>query len=122
MRIVPSPCLVLDDAEAGLGDRPLALRHVEVLDPFDRVRLDGSADALADDVEEIHEDPGAEELVDLLFARVMTLHEPFDGARLVAAVVVDVHGRVGRVASHCEIDECSKASRSPSRSWPQMGR
>ena len=60
---------------------------------------------MPDDVEEVHEDPGAKELVDLLFTGVVTLHEPFDGARFVAAVVVDMHRGVGSVALDDKIDE-----------------
>ncbi len=84
---------------------PSRIGHVEVLDAFDRIRLDRGTDALAHDVQQIHEDLIPQQLIHLLLTGVVALHEALDGARLVAAVVVDVHRRVGRVALDDEVDE-----------------
>jgi hypothetical protein len=96
---VLQPLLVLDEGEAGAGLRALALRHVELLDLLERVRLLRDPHALADDPEEVHEDAAAQQLVHLVLARGVAAHQPLDGPGLVGGVVVDVHpGWVSRRA------------------------
>ena len=58
-----------------------------------------------DVVVEVDEDVAAEQDVDLVLARRVALHQPLEGARLVAAVVVDVHPRVALAALQHEVDE-----------------
>ena len=99
------PRLERDDAEPGVGHRPFAGRHVELLDLLERVRLDRRTDALANDVEQVDEDIAAEEPVDFVDAGPVSLHQPLDGPRLVAAVVVDMHLRVPVETIHEEPDE-----------------
>src|SRR3990170_1940574 len=102
---IARPGLVLDDAEARLGDRALALGHVELLDALDRVRLDRGPDPLPHDLVEVHEHLAAQDPVDFVLTGRVALHEPLDGARLVAGVVVDVHRRVTLEALDDEVDE-----------------
>ena len=73
--------------------------------------------------QQIDEDPVSEELVDLFFARGVTLHEPFHGARLVAAVVEDMHARIVAAPLDDEVDEALERNplAGPGR-VPQMGR
>ena len=102
---VMQPVLVLHDAEAGPRHAALAVEAEEVLDLLERVRLDRGPDALADDPVEVHEDAAAEQPVDLVLPRRVALHQAFDGAGLVAAVVVDVHRGVPVEAVDDVVDE-----------------
>ncbi len=83
----------------------LRLKPAEMLECFERVFFDAGAEGLFEDGVEIDEEAGAEHAVDFFFARGVEAHEAFEGAGLVAAEVVDVHGGKFFAARHDEIDE-----------------
>src|SRR4029079_13009009 len=102
---IAQPRLVRDDRESCLGQGPRSSRQVELLDPLDRVRLDGRANALMDDVVEVDQDAATEQSVYLVDPGAMTLYQAFDRSGLVPRVVVDVHPRVSVQTMHDEVDE-----------------
>jgi hypothetical protein len=82
-----------------------AFEAAEMLEFLQRVFFDAGAESLFKDGVEIDEEAGAEHAVDFFFARGVEAHEAFEGAGLVAAEVVDVHGGKFFAARHDEIDE-----------------
>ena len=68
----------------------VARRHVQRLELLDRVRLDADAHTLPHDLEEVDENPAAEQVVDLVLPRAVLAHQPPERGALVGGVVVDV--------------------------------
>ena len=98
------PLLVHEDRVAAGLELGFA-RHEERLDVLERVPGMRVAQPLADDLEEVDEDAGAQEVVDLVLARAVPAHQPLERGRLVARVVVDVQARVARASLVDEVDE-----------------
>src|SRR4051812_38004481 len=83
--------LELDDARVRVSQLDLACVPVERLELLDRVALGPDANALANCAIQVHEDPTAQQLVELLLARRVPTNEDLEVARLIRPVVVDVH-------------------------------
>ena len=99
------PPFIGDDARAGLGDRVVALAHVQRLDVLQRIRLARGEERLLDDPVEIDEHFAAEQSVDFSLARAVPAHEALHCRRFIWRVVEDVHIRMRVQARDDQVDE-----------------
>ena len=99
------PLLEGHDARARVAQVDLPYEAVERLHLLDRIALDRRAQRLADDAQQVDQDPLAQELVDLCLARPVAPHQALQGGRLVRRVVVDVEVRVAFEALHEEVHQ-----------------
>ena len=89
--------LILDDGLGAAGDAlvvPQLVTHVERLELLDAVRGAPDPDGRLDRRVEVDEDPGPQQVVELLLALAVPHGQPLERGGLVGGVVVDVHPRV----------------------------
>jgi hypothetical protein len=83
--------LVFDYRRPAVTDLGVAIKAEEYLHLLQPVRRHGRREPTPDDLQQIHEYPSGEQVVDLGFAGVVSTSEPPECADLVCGVVVDVH-------------------------------